>query len=182
MSSKVADLEGIVKAKTEALEVQHKVTQGLREDFQKTVVEKNKEIEKWKGISSNAEAGMAEGDIEIADLKRKIRDLDSTQKDEKIIVQANLIQVLESNLTLAHHSLAAKDNTIAALEKKYNDLFKYTEALEVDYRVLQSLDASKDDLANRLKKELIAARRGSKVRNVIIAAVGGYLVYSLVKK
>ena len=182
LSDKNAELRGIIKVQETQLKAQEERTLAAKEAYEKALKEQGLEIDHWQEVADKNSEGMVAGDARIKDLKEQLAKLDPSEKDAIIVKQKELIGQLESNLTLAYGTIAAKDKIIAAWEVKFTKWDAYRVELEAENQDLHDLTGTQRSLVAGLERELRIARLGVNVRNLLVLGMAGYLTYSMAKK
>jgi len=175
-------LRGIIEVKDGLLKQQEERTALAKEAYEKALADRGAEVLHWQEIADKNASGMATGNSKIKDLKEQLAKLGPAEKDAIILTQKDLIATLEGNLTLAYGTIEAKDKIIEGWLGAFREWELYRVELETENAQLHSLVGTQKDLISRLEKDLRWARATGKVKNILIAAVGGYMVYSLAVK
>ena len=89
---------------------------------------------------------------------------------------------MESNLTLAYGTIAAKNGIISAWEVKFIKWDAYRVELEAENQDLHDLTGTQRSLIGGLERELRISRIGGKVKNLLVIGLAGYLAYSIASK
>jgi len=175
-------LKGIIEVKDSLLKQQEERTALAKTAYEKALADQGAEALHWKEIADKSMAGVTTGATQIKDLKERLAKLNPAEKDAIIQSQKEIINAQEENITLLYRSVEAKDKIIYAWEVKFEKWELYRVELETENAELHSLVGAQKDLISRLEKDLRWARGQSKVKNVLLAAAGGYVLYTVVKK
>jgi len=182
LSDKNAELRGVIKDQETQLKQQEDRTKQAKEAYEQALREQGLEIVHWQEVADKNSAGMIAGNSKIKDLKEQLAKLNPAEKDAIILKQKELISTLENNLTLAYSTIEAKDGIIQAWGVKFLKWDAYRVELETENLQLRGLVGTQRELIKGLEKDLRLSRLGSKVKNILVLAAAGYLVYGLASK
>lgn len=140
----------------------------------------NGQIERGEALIEASDSQLADLETELVDLRAREESVASLRTE--VVNLESQLNIWKEKFTLAQGIIANKDGIIFSLSQKYDAQVVITDQYKKMYSDVQKLH---DNLAAQLgitKRKLKSSKVISTIKTVGLGAVGGFLVYSLVKK
>ena len=180
ISDKYAQLKGTYETYRVLAKADNAIAKKTIEEQTKKIGQLTKDIADSEKVVESKKKDVQQLDGKVKDLEAKYALLED--KDAKIENLTEQVGVWQSKFSLAMEMVAEQDKVIFSLKEKYNAQLDISGEYKGMYEREVSLHKISRDLLSMAENKLRARGLFSNVKSVAVVALGGYIVYTLVRR